>query len=152
MKVINMAKNGAEFFYEKKSITSDKAIALLKKNKKLNIHSERTNNSAYKVWISKKEIYKNKPKLKGTTILEKDQKIYMAKQRILIHSLKKLTQEEIEQYEEDVKKGKIKKQGYFLNGKETTLRKINMIKSDDIKSINITENEEGFKSLYVIRK
>ncbi|MFK8060778.1 MAG: M56 family metallopeptidase [Polaribacter sp.] len=54
--VIEMAKKGAKFYYEKEPIDSDKAIALLKKNKKLSIHSESTNNSNYKVWISKTPI------------------------------------------------------------------------------------------------
>ena len=54
--VIKMAKKGAKFFYEGKSINSDKAIEILKKNKKLNIHSKSTNNSDYEVWISKKPI------------------------------------------------------------------------------------------------
>lgn len=54
--VIKMAKKGAKFFFEGKSISSDKAIELLKKNKKLNIHSKSTNNSNYEVWISKKPI------------------------------------------------------------------------------------------------
>ena len=54
--VIKMAKKGAKFYYEGKSINSDKAIELLKKNKKLNIHSESTNYSNYKVWISKTPI------------------------------------------------------------------------------------------------
>ena len=54
--VIEMAKKGAKFYYEGKPINSDKAIALLKKNKKLNIHSESTNYSNYKVWISKTPI------------------------------------------------------------------------------------------------
>ena len=54
--VIKMAKKGAKFFFEGKPISSDKAIELLKKNKKLNIHSKSTNNSNYEVWISKKPI------------------------------------------------------------------------------------------------
>ncbi len=54
--VIEMAKKGAKFYYEGKPINSDKAITLLKKNKKLNIHSESTNYSNYKVWISKTPI------------------------------------------------------------------------------------------------
>ncbi|WP_397445306.1 M56 family metallopeptidase [Polaribacter sp. R77954] len=56
--VIEMAKKGAKFYYEKEPIHSDKAIALLKKNKNLTIHSESTNNSNYKVWISKTPIKK----------------------------------------------------------------------------------------------
>ncbi|QNM85636.1 M56 family metallopeptidase [Polaribacter pectinis] len=51
--VISMAKKGAIFYFEKEQIDSDKAISLLKKNKNLSIHSESTNNSNYKVWISK---------------------------------------------------------------------------------------------------
>jgi hypothetical protein len=54
--VIKMAKKGATFYFEKEPIDTDKAIALLKKNKKLNIHSESTNNSNHKVWISKKDL------------------------------------------------------------------------------------------------
>ena len=54
--VIEMAKKGAKFYYEGKSIDSDKAIKLLQTNKKLSIHSESTNNSNYKVWISKSPI------------------------------------------------------------------------------------------------
>ncbi|WP_405562473.1 M56 family metallopeptidase [Polaribacter sp. Asnod6-C07] len=63
--VIEMAKKGAEFYYEKEPINSDKAIALLKENKSLTIHSESTNNSNYKVWISNTSL-KNKPSEKGT--------------------------------------------------------------------------------------
>ncbi|MEE9407163.1 MAG: M56 family metallopeptidase [Polaribacter sp.] len=54
--VIKMSKKGATFYFEKEPINSDKAIALLKKNKKLSIHSESTNNSNYKVWISKTDL------------------------------------------------------------------------------------------------
>ena len=56
--VIKMAKKGATFYYEGKRINSDKAISLLKKNNKLNIHSKSTNNSNYEVWISKKPFVK----------------------------------------------------------------------------------------------
>ena len=56
--VIKMAKKGAKFYFEKEPISSEKAIDMLKKNKKLNIHSESTNNSNYKVWISKNAIKK----------------------------------------------------------------------------------------------
>ena len=48
-----MAKKGAKFYFEKEPISSEKAVYLLKKNKKLSINSESTNNSNYKVWISK---------------------------------------------------------------------------------------------------
>ncbi|WP_299669256.1 M56 family metallopeptidase [uncultured Polaribacter sp.] len=51
--VIEMAKKGATFYHEKQPINSDKAIDLLKKNKKLSIHSKSTNNGNYEVWISK---------------------------------------------------------------------------------------------------
>ncbi|WP_298782609.1 M56 family metallopeptidase [uncultured Polaribacter sp.] len=54
--VIKMAKKGAKFYFEKEPINSDKAIEILKKNKNLSIHSESTNNSNYKVWISKTPI------------------------------------------------------------------------------------------------
>lgn len=50
-----MAKKGAKFYYEKEPITSDKAIEILKKNKKLHIHTQNTNNSKYSVYISKIE-------------------------------------------------------------------------------------------------
>lgn len=57
--IIKMAKNEAQFYFEGKEITSDEAISLIKKNKKLHIHSESTDFNAYKVWISRKEIKKN---------------------------------------------------------------------------------------------
>ena len=56
--IIKMAKKGAKFYYEGKPINSDKAIKLLKENKKLNVHSKSTNYSNYEVWISKNPIVK----------------------------------------------------------------------------------------------
>lgn len=56
--VIKMAKKGAKFYFEGERINSDKAIKLLKENKRLNIHSKSTNNSNYEVWISKKPMVK----------------------------------------------------------------------------------------------
>ena len=52
-KVIRMAKVGTKFYYEGKLIHSDKAIELLKKNRKLIIHFENTNYNNSKVWISR---------------------------------------------------------------------------------------------------
>ncbi len=54
--VIEMAKKGATFYYEGKSISSDKAIELLKKNKELNISTKEINSKAPKVYISEKPI------------------------------------------------------------------------------------------------
>ena len=49
--IIDMAKKGAQFYYQSKVISSDKAIALFKENKKLKFNSKNINNSNYKVWI-----------------------------------------------------------------------------------------------------
>ena len=54
--VIEMAKNGATFYLEGKEISSDKAIELLKKNKKWNIQTTRSNSKNPWVKISKKPI------------------------------------------------------------------------------------------------
>lgn len=51
--IIDMAKKGAAFFYEGKSISSDEAIALLKKNDKLNISTQQTDSKQAKVYITK---------------------------------------------------------------------------------------------------
>ena len=54
--VIDMAKKGADFYYEGKKISSDKAIELLKKNKSLNIDSRSKNSKKPTVRISKDPI------------------------------------------------------------------------------------------------
>lgn len=54
--VIDMAKKGAEFYYEGKKISSDRAIELLKKNKSLNIDSRSKNSKKPIVRISKEPI------------------------------------------------------------------------------------------------
>ena len=55
--VIKMAKKDATFYYEGKKITSDKAIALLKENKNLNIETNKVKDSkTSKVWITKAPI------------------------------------------------------------------------------------------------
>ncbi|WP_262732225.1 M56 family metallopeptidase [Gaetbulibacter sp. NE] len=51
--IIDMAKKGAAFFYEGKSISSDEAIALLKKNNELNISTQQTDSKQAKVYITK---------------------------------------------------------------------------------------------------
>ncbi|WP_335973578.1 M56 family metallopeptidase [Gaetbulibacter jejuensis] len=51
--IIDMAKKGAAFYYEGKSISSDEAIALLKKNDKLNISTQQTDSKQAKVYITK---------------------------------------------------------------------------------------------------
>ena len=54
--VIEMAKKGAAFYYEGKSISSDEAISLLKKNDKLNISTKESNSKQPKVYITTKPI------------------------------------------------------------------------------------------------
>ncbi|MEL6811882.1 MAG: M56 family metallopeptidase [Bacteroidota bacterium] len=54
--LISMAKKGAQFYYEGKKISSDKAIELLKKNDNLNIQTTGYNSKSPKVRISKKPI------------------------------------------------------------------------------------------------
>lgn len=54
--VIEMAKKDATFYYEGEKISSDKAIALLKSNKNLNIDSRGSNNNKPVVRISKEAI------------------------------------------------------------------------------------------------
>ncbi|WP_055394615.1 M56 family metallopeptidase [Flagellimonas eckloniae] len=54
--VIDMAKNGATFYFEGKEISSDRAIELLKKNKELNIETTGHNSKNPKVKISKSPI------------------------------------------------------------------------------------------------
>lgn len=51
--IIDMAKKGAAFYYEGKSISSDEAIALLKKNDELNISTQQTDSKQAKVYITK---------------------------------------------------------------------------------------------------
>ncbi len=51
--IIDMAKKGAAFYYEGKSISSDEAIALLKKNNELNISTQQTDSKQAKVYITK---------------------------------------------------------------------------------------------------
>ena len=54
--VIEMAKKGAAFYYEGKSISSDEAIGLLKKNDKLNISTKESKSKQPKVYITTKPI------------------------------------------------------------------------------------------------
>ena len=49
--LIDMAKQGANFYFEGKKISSDKAIELLKKNKNLNIRTTKTNSEAPQIKI-----------------------------------------------------------------------------------------------------
>ncbi|WP_299114488.1 M56 family metallopeptidase [uncultured Winogradskyella sp.] len=63
--VIRMAKTNAKFFNEGKSISSDKAIELLKNNSKLNVKAQKTDTKQPLVYISKKPVLievKEKPK------------------------------------------------------------------------------------------
>lgn len=54
--VVAMAKRGANFYFEKKSITSDKAIKLLKENPALNIQTRLQDPKPPTVYISKEGI------------------------------------------------------------------------------------------------
>ncbi len=54
--VIEMSKKGAAFYYEGKSIPSDEAISLIKKNENLNIQTKRPHYVKPKVFISKQAI------------------------------------------------------------------------------------------------
>ena len=54
--VIRMAKTNAKFFNEGKSISSDKAIDLLKKNPKLNVNAQKTGTKTPLIYITKKPI------------------------------------------------------------------------------------------------
>ncbi|EDP71268.1 hypothetical protein FBALC1_02252 [Flavobacteriales bacterium ALC-1] len=68
--VIRMAKTNAKFFYKLKPISSDKAIAILKKNPKLNINAQKTDTKEPLIYISNKPIHigtksKNSKKEKG---------------------------------------------------------------------------------------
>ncbi|MCJ7468589.1 MAG: hypothetical protein MUO53_18065, partial [Maribacter sp.] len=54
--VIEMAKKGAIFYYEGKEITSDKAIDVLKKNKKINIDTRGSNGNRPVVRLSSEHI------------------------------------------------------------------------------------------------
>lgn len=60
--IINMAKKGATFYYEGKEVTSDKAIEVFKKNKKLNVHTRGENSTNPVVKITKKPIQLKKSK------------------------------------------------------------------------------------------
>jgi hypothetical protein len=75
--VMEMAKKGAAFYYEGKSISSDEALQILKKNKELNISTLKIDTDEPKVYISKEiEVpydsritpFKDKPKTVETTI------------------------------------------------------------------------------------
>ncbi|GMN11545.1 hypothetical protein MTsPCn9_25770 [Croceitalea sp. MTPC9] len=54
--IVKMAKKGADFYYEGKVISSDKAIELFKKDKNLNIQTSKTDSKNPKVKISKAPI------------------------------------------------------------------------------------------------
>tara|TARA_R110002012_G_scaffold312248_1_gene522700 strand:- start:268752 stop:271196 length:2445 start_codon:yes stop_codon:yes gene_type:complete len=54
--VIQMAKKDASFFYEGKSVSSDRAIALLKSNRELNILTRNTDSNIPRVFITKDPI------------------------------------------------------------------------------------------------
>jgi hypothetical protein len=54
--VIHMAKKGADFYYEGKEISSDKAIELIKKNESLNISTTKSSSKNPQVKISKEPI------------------------------------------------------------------------------------------------
>ena len=51
--VAKMAKTNAKFYYDSKVISSDEAIALVKKNKDLNIKVKKTDTKQPLVYISK---------------------------------------------------------------------------------------------------
>ena len=54
--IIKMAKTKAKFYYESKEISSDKAIAIIKKNPDLNVRAKKTGAKQQVVYISKKPI------------------------------------------------------------------------------------------------
>lgn len=68
--IIDMAKKEAEFYFEGKAISSDKAIELLKKNKKLNIETITKDAEKPQVKISKKAITIGKVDEKSNNLLE----------------------------------------------------------------------------------
>lgn len=68
--IISMAKKGASFYYEGDKITSDKAIALLKNNKNLNIQTTRVNSSNPRVEISTQPITVDKPTPMAVSIVD----------------------------------------------------------------------------------
>jgi hypothetical protein len=54
--VIDMAKKNATFYYEDKEVTSDKAIAIMKANKNMNISTKSHDSKSPKVYLSKEPI------------------------------------------------------------------------------------------------
>ncbi|WP_223032721.1 M56 family metallopeptidase [Hanstruepera marina] len=59
--VVDMAKKDATFYYEGKQISSDKAIAIMKTNKSMNISTKNSDSKSPKVYLSKEPIkIKNK--------------------------------------------------------------------------------------------
>jgi len=74
--IVTMAKKGATFYYEGKKINSDKAIELLKKNKRLNIQTTGYNGQNPEVRLSKKPIEFNTNKggavVPGTDVKNKN--------------------------------------------------------------------------------
>ena len=77
---------------------------------------------------------------------------YISNSGSKVYSISKLTEQEILKHEENIRNGTAEKKNYFLDGKKITLRDVNLIETYKIKSVNITEDLEGTKSMYIVSK
>ncbi len=138
--VIRMAKLDAKFFSEGKTISSDKAIELLKNNPKLNVKAEKTDTKQPLVYISKK------PMLIG--IKGKSPLIYVNK-KIPKKGRISLTKEEFKKLKITLSEGKVVSFKLKIPGVKTDLISGNSISATSIK--NLEKFEKGMITLFDIK-
>ena len=135
--VIRMAKANAKFFNEGKSISSDEAIALIKKNDKLNINAQTTDKEQPLIYISKKPIVIGVNGKVGEHI-SKNQEIILPiiNGKIIKTGKLTMTLNEIKKLKLSLANGEITNFKFKIPGVKTQLLKGNTITSETIKNLN----------------
>ncbi|MBV7269608.1 M56 family metallopeptidase [Winogradskyella luteola] len=138
--VTRMAKTDAKFFSEGKTISSDKAVKLLKNNPKLNVKAQKTDTKQPLVYISKKPILIG---IKGKSPLIYVNKKMPKKGRI------SLTKEEFKKLKITLSEGKVVSFKLKIPSVKTDLISGNSISGTSIK--NLEKFEKGMITLFDIK-
>lgn len=133
--VIKMAKKGETFYYKGKRISSDKAIDLLKKNKKLNIESKKN-----EIYISSKPtVHKGEQKVVPKLIATNNSTAKEVEFRFNNKIIKTL-------------KNGNKNNKYFLDNKPVSQEELQKLSPNKITAVRIKKNADGTKSMYITRR
>ncbi|WP_282030467.1 M56 family metallopeptidase [Winogradskyella eximia] len=141
--VIRMAKTNAKFFNEGKSISSDKAIDLLKKNPKLNVNAQKTETKTPLIYITKKPILIGVKGNDGESINKTSKNILPMVNGKTIKSGKiSMTRNEIKAIKLTTENGKVTEFKFKIPGKPTQTIKSNTLNVDALKNLKSAKKDD----------